>query len=189
MIFRILLFITHRRGNTDFAYGDTHLLQRLIDEGEGSHEQKERQRNSLREVVQFCMNKTDCRRAQILHYFGERTFTAANCHRTCDNCNRGVTAAVGDFTTEAKNIIGLVDSIQKDNVTLLHCVDVFRGSRAKNIVQKEHDKNAFFGQGKHLERGDVERLFQIMTNCCALKEKCITNGQGFTNAYMRVGIS
>jgi hypothetical protein len=32
-----------------------------------------------------------------------------------------------------------------------------------------------------MERGDVERLFQVLVVEQALRERCETNGQGFTN--------
>lgn len=56
---------------TRLVDGDTHLIQRLIESGEGTQAQKDRNRDNLRGVVQYCMNTTDCRRTQILQYFGE----------------------------------------------------------------------------------------------------------------------
>ena len=50
-----------------------------------SKDQKERQRNSLSEVLRFCINKTDCRRTQVLSFFGER-FDSSECRGGCDVC-------------------------------------------------------------------------------------------------------
>lgn len=37
-----------------------------------------------------------------------------------------------------------------------------------------------------MDRGDVERLFQRLTLEGALNEKCVTNGAGYTSAYLNV---
>ncbi|KAG9577596.1 ATP-dependent DNA helicase, partial [Aureobasidium melanogenum] len=51
---------------------DLFTLRKMIDENEsGSKEQKDRQHDMLRRVAQFCLNKTDCRRVQVLAYFAE----------------------------------------------------------------------------------------------------------------------
>jgi superfamily II DNA helicase RecQ len=49
-----------------YSYKDKKTIDFLIDQGEGSYDQKERQRNNLRQVIMFCENKIDCRRAQVL---------------------------------------------------------------------------------------------------------------------------
>lgn len=41
-------------------------LEKLIDKGDGNYDTKERQKNSLREVISFCENKVDCRRSLVL---------------------------------------------------------------------------------------------------------------------------
>lgn len=49
-----------------YSYQDKRTIDFLIDKGEGTEENKERQRNNLREVISFCDNKIDCRRKLIL---------------------------------------------------------------------------------------------------------------------------
>lgn len=49
-----------------YSYSDKKTIEFLIDRGEGNFDQKERQRNNLRQVIMFCENKVDCRRAQVL---------------------------------------------------------------------------------------------------------------------------
>ena len=49
--------------------------------------------DNLYRMVQYCENKTDCRRAQLLGYFGE-LFDKERCKEitqaVCDNCNSKV---------------------------------------------------------------------------------------------------
>ncbi len=169
-----------------YGYGDTASLKRMIKDGEGSWEQKERQMQMLRIVVQFCENKSDCRRVQVLAYFNEY-FDREKCNGDCDNCSSESTFESQDFTEYAKSAIKLVGRVQKQAVTLLHCVDVFRGSKNKKITELGHDQIEEHGLGADLERGDAERLFHRLLNEDALEEINRVNKSGFANQYIKLG--
>lgn len=169
-------------------YGRQDLLvfKRIIDDGEGSLEQKERQHQMLRNVVGFCENKSDCRRVQVLRYFDE-TFRREDCNGACDNCTSKSSFETQDYTDYAVAAIALVKRIEKDKVTLLHCVDVFRGGKGKKIVGRHHDKLPQHGACSHLERGDVERLFYRLLSEEALMEQNVVNKKsGFPSKYLYV---
>ncbi|PRQ70600.1 P-loop containing nucleoside triphosphate hydrolase protein [Rhodotorula toruloides] len=170
-----------------YAYADTNLIMRLIDEGDGTPEQKDHNRANLRRVVQYCMNETDCRRSQVLHYFGEQ-FPREQCHKTCDNCLAPKNVEHRDITDLAKDATQLVKAIQKDKgVTMLYAIDVFRGSKTQKIAGAGHDKLAHAGKGSSIDRGDCERLFQLLAAEQVLGERYERNGLGFTNAYVTLG--
>ncbi|KAH7039107.1 hypothetical protein B0J12DRAFT_702930 [Macrophomina phaseolina] len=169
-----------------YGYQDTTILKKMIKEGEGSRQQKERQYAMLRNVVQFCENKADCRRVQVLAYFNE-SFRAEDCDAECDNCNSTTTFEYRDFTDLAAEAVTLVQKIQTENVTLLHCSDVFRGASSKRIKDLGHDCLEEYGAGSGLERGDAERLFQRLISEGALQEKNHVNGKGFTSQYIKLG--
>lgn len=168
-----------------YGYQDTNALKRMIDEGEGSWEQKERQRQMLRNVVGFCENKSDCRRVQVLNYFNE-SFKREDCHGACDNCNQKCSFESRDFSELATAAISLVETTEQDRVTLLHCVDVIRGSKSKKISTLGHDSLAQYGVGSNIERGDIERLFYRLVSEDALKEHSKVNGAGFPSRYLEV---
>ena len=116
-----------------YSYADTKLLMRLIDEGDGTYEQKEHNRANLRRVVQFCMNKTDCRRTQVLAYFGEQ-FPKEQCHKTCDNCMSPKDVVMKDVGELASAAVRIVSAIERDKgVTMLYAIDVFRGSKIQKV--------------------------------------------------------
>jgi len=169
-----------------YGYGDTSSLKRMINDGDGSWEQKERQKQMLRNVVQFCENRSDCRRVQVLAYFNEH-FDRENCNNGCDNCNSASTFATQDFSEHARHAIGLVRKVQKDKVTLLHCVDVYRGARNKKMADAGHDHLDEFGIGADLERGEVERLFYRLLSEDALEEFNKVNTAGFATQYIKLG--
>ena len=169
-----------------YGYSDTTVLQKMIKDGDGSWEQKERQLQMLRNVVQFCENKSDCRRVQILAYFNEH-FDRGKCNAGCDNCKSGSVFESRDFTEYAGSAIKIVRQVQEQKVTLLHCVDIFRGSRSKKITELQHDEVDGHGAGSRLERGDAERLFHRLVSEEALTEVNKVNKFNFASQYVRVG--
>lgn len=91
----------------------------MIDKGEGSYEQKQTQRDNLREVIQYCENKIDCRRHMILRYFGER-FDRSQCNKTCDNCESQKHVTSTDMTEQAKSVLTL-STFASGNPILMIC--------------------------------------------------------------------
>ncbi|PWN24308.1 ATP-dependent DNA helicase [Microstroma glucosiphilum] len=180
-----------------FSYKDTGTIKRMIDDGDGTEDQKEQQHGNLRRVVQYCMNKSDCRRSQVLQYFGE-VFPSESCHHTCDNCCYSAAnhqqAVLQDLTVQARHAVELVKDLSrpagpvrggaKGGCTLLHYVDVFRGSQSKAIRTKNHHMHKRAGAGCSMNRGDVERLFQELTIRGVFNERSEINAAGFANAYL-----
>ena len=171
-----------------YGYRDTSALRRMIDEGEGSWEQKDRGRKMLRNMVQFCENRSDCRRVQILAYFNE-VFRRENCNHGCDNCNSNNTFDCRDVTTHAVSAVNLVKTLQHQKVTLLQCVDIFRGVKTKRIFQEDQTRIPEAGAGVDLDRGDAERLFYRLLSEEALVERNIMNKKsGFAVQYIYVSL-
>lgn len=170
-----------------YQYGDSRTLRKMIDDGEGSREQKQRLHDMLRSVIQFCENKADCRRAQVLGYFSE-SFDPAKCKGTCDNCRSDSTFVTKDLTEYAAMAIKLVNQVHEDNVTMHQCVDAFRGAKNAKIGSSGL-KEFGWGFGEHLERGDNERIFQYLLDAGALKEKSKTNKSGFATNYLHVSLT
>lgn len=96
--------------------------------------------NNLFRVVQYCENQTECRRAQMLQYFGETGFDSSQCRENratiCDNCSCSVEMVATDITMVVKLIIESVNSLihrgngdwkrPLEKLTLKHLVDVFK---------------------------------------------------------------
>ena len=171
-----------------YGYQDTSALKRMIDEGDGTWDQKERQRQMLRSVIQFCENRSDCRRVQVLNYFNE-SFDREDCKASCDNCNSNSTFELQDFSELATAAVAMVKKIEDDQVTLLHCVDVFRGSKTKKITDLRHSEVPEYGFGSDIDRGDVERIFYRLLSEDALSERNVMNKSGFANQYVHVSIT
>lgn len=169
-----------------YSFGDTSQLRRMIDDGDGSWEQKERQKQMLRNVVQFCENKSDCRRMQVLAYFNEH-FSPNECQRTCDNCTSNSTFETRDLTSHARDAIRIVQQLAASKIALGHCSDIYRGTGGKKMGDTGYDELDEFGKGKTLEREDVDRLFQRLVMEEALIEYQHKNKMGFPTQYVKLG--
>ena len=98
--------------------------------------------SNIYSVVQYCENQSECRRAQLLEYFGETGFERADCRENkmtiCDNCTTIGEMEEVDITQDAKIIVESVNTlIHRGNsnwrrplaqLTLNHLVDVFKVS-------------------------------------------------------------
>lgn len=170
-----------------YQFADTRMLRKMIDEGDGSREQKQRLHDMLRTVVQYCENKADCRRMQVLGYFSE-PFDPAHCNKTCDNCRSDASFVTKDLTDYAAMAFKLVSKVHNDNVTMHQCVDAFRGAKSAKIKKSGLEQYGW-GYGADLERGDNERIFQSLLESRALKEESIVNKVGFATNYLHVRLS
>jgi bloom syndrome protein len=168
-----------------YMYADCKILKKMVDEGDGSREQKQRQHDMLRNVIQFCENKSDCRRSQVLSYFSE-PFKREDCNGTCDNCRSDATFETKDLTEYAKAAVRLVDQVKDNSVTMHQCADAFRGAKGSKLKSASLDE---FGFGEDLERGDVDRLFQQLLEEQVLREDSKMNGAGFPVNYLKVRFS
>lgn len=170
-----------------YSYADSKVIMQLTDRDQNlTKEQRDRQKDNLREVLRFCSNKTDCRRSQVLAFFNE-TFDPKNCNQGCDVCSSRdqQQITVKDVTEDAVRVIKMMKAFQRDDkITILNAVDCFRGTNgnsAKGLGQNPH-----FACGKDWDRGEAERLVQNLLIERALDEFYSANGAGWTNSYIRV---
>uniref|UniRef100_A0A8C8ZD81 RecQ-like DNA helicase BLM n=1 Tax=Prolemur simus TaxID=1328070 RepID=A0A8C8ZD81_PROSS len=96
-----------------YTYHDVTRLKRLIlMEKDGNHHTKETHFNNLYSMVHYCENITECRRIQLLAYFGENGFNSNFCKKypdvSCDNCCKTKNYKTKDVTDDVKNIIRFV---------------------------------------------------------------------------------
>lgn len=187
---------------TFYSLSDIRTLQKMIQRDRNlDKENKLRQLDKLKEVMQYCDDKIHCRRNMVLSYFGE-TFDPKNCHNNCDNCSRkensqstltgentyhGIKQENKNITSIAKDIIDLVSLIQNERVTVSYCQDIMRGSKMSKIVRAGHDTLAQHGKGKEFNKLDMERIFFHLITLRILQEYSITNNMGFASNYVKVG--
>lgn len=165
-----------------FSHGDIYQLRKFIDESDGSHAQKERQKEMLNRVVMFCENKRDCRRSQLLHYFGE-SFSKDKCDKTCDNCKIGGVYETQDRTQYAQAVLQAVMFYTR--LTMIQCTDILRGSKRPD---KDGDPQPFHGIAKCLTKHEVNGIITSLFSEHALGEENKIGGGGIAIQYFIVNI-
>ncbi|PNY22659.1 ATP-dependent DNA helicase hus2/rqh1 [Tolypocladium capitatum] len=165
-----------------YGKGDIRVLKRLIADGEGNDEQKERQMVMLNRVTAFCDNKSDCRRTEILRYFGE-DFTPSQCHKLCDNCKAGLVFEQQDFSEYAISAIKVVQKQRR--LTANQCADILLGKRYPPHEQQNSEEQ--FGVARGLKKHEVVRVIDRLSAEKAFNEDNVVGNYGAAIQYLLIG--
>ncbi|AGO13005.1 AaceriAFL159Wp [[Ashbya] aceris (nom. inval.)] len=172
-----------------YSFRDVRNIQSMIQKDKNlDRENKEKHLTKLQQVMQYCENTTDCRRQLVLSYFNEQ-FCSQECAKNCDNCQNGsnIEYEERDVTGEALQITKLVQSVEGDKVTLIHCQDIYKGSKNAKVIQMCHDQSQYHGLGKRMSKSDIERIFFHLITSQILQEYSVLNGRGFASDYVKLG--
>lgn len=175
-----------------YNYSDMLRYRKMMDgDSSMSYDVKQVAMANLNRMVSYCENVTDCRRQQQLEYFAEH-FSRAQCLQNritaCDNCNKSDDYKSINATENCKAVARLIKEIcgGRSRFTLLHIVEVLKGSSIKKVMDNRHHENANYGCLKTWDKTDIQRLLHKMVVDQYLQEDLI-----FTNdipqAYVRLG--
>ncbi|MFN8443638.1 MAG: DNA helicase RecQ [Caldilineaceae bacterium] len=123
-----------------YSYSDVNTILFFIREGAESEQAGRTQR--LQKLVDW-VESNECRRRPLLDYFGE-AYTQENCGM-CDNCQRGKVEEI-DLTVAAQKFLSCVLRTG-EKFGMMHIINVLRGSRAKEVLSRNHDKLSTYGIG------------------------------------------
>ena len=128
-----------------FDNGDAEIINDFIDQGASS--EREGRLNRLQTLVSWATS-TECRRKELLDYFGEE-YETQNCGM-CDNCYNSEMEQV-DLTEPAQKFLS---GVYRTNEIFgeVYIVDVLRGSKRKKILDNDHDKIKTYGKGKEYSK-------------------------------------
>jgi bloom syndrome protein len=180
-----------------YSYGDIRKMENMINKQHDGREmdpaQRRRQTEMLKTVTRFCQNNADCRRKQVLQYFGE-AFDPKDCGGACDICSSEHSFHTVDLSSYAKAAVDLVFAIyaklgvdpgkvregfRKKAVTFNELVAIFNGKAPKALERAECKTLKQFNAGADLELPVIERVFAKLMAENALVEKNIP-GSGKT---------
>ncbi|XP_010142232.1 PREDICTED: Bloom syndrome protein [Buceros rhinoceros silvestris] len=182
-----------------YSYSDVTRLRRLIlMEKDGNCHTRQTHFNNLYSMVHYCENVVDCRRIQLLAYFGETDFNPTFCKDhpdvICDNCSRKKDYKSRNVTDEVKSIIRFVQehcgparrtngmrSAGSGRYTLNMMVDIFLGKTSAKI------QSGIFGKGAAYSRHNVERLFRKLVLDKILDEDLYITANDQAVAYVTLG--
>jgi ATP-dependent DNA helicase RecQ len=128
-----------------FSYGDVAKFERFIDEKTDEHERAVG-RAQLERMTRYAYSN-DCRRRDLLAYFGE-AWTTLNCG-ACDNCLEPRPAV--DVTIDAQKFLSCIERIRRANghsVGITHVIDVLIGAENEKIWRWNHERLTTYGIGK-----------------------------------------
>ncbi|KAH0788775.1 ATP-dependent DNA helicase, RecQ family protein [Histomonas meleagridis] len=150
----------------------------------------------LSSMTQYGIEKSICRRVNLLKYFGE-DFNPNDCHGMCDNClskieGRNNSINLIDVTQHAKNIASLVNNIKRRSAphpTVSYIVSVYTGSKSQKIVKAGDDKLPEHGMGtcfKGINQDIVHRIIRVLLEKEILEEGNRHSAHG-PIVYLRAG--
>ncbi|XP_037287386.1 Bloom syndrome helicase [Rhipicephalus microplus] len=176
-----------------YNYHDMHRIRSMIDKDSMANAAaKQTHIANLWHMVNFCENRTDCRRAQVLHYFGEnfdRQFCKQNRRFACDNCLAETRWVMMDVTDDAREVARCVQDLnaKRVNITVNQLVDIFKGAMNKKMKEQKLDALPLHGRGKAYQRNDANRLVRRLVLDGYLKEEITMNYLEMAMSYLRPG--
>lgn len=138
-----------------FSYSDTQKIRYFINQKEG--EEKKVAEQHLQSLLKY-LEASGCRRKPLMKYFGE-TYPNDECGM-CDNC-LSVDADVEDLTIPSQKFLSCIvrtDETFGGN----HIADVLRGSKAKKVLEKNHDELSTYGIGMEWSKDQWVQLSRML---------------------------
>jgi ATP-dependent DNA helicase RecQ len=134
------------------AYGLADVVQqrKLIDSSEGDGVHRRRLTTHLDAMLALC-ETVECRRAQLLAYFGEQAGACGN----CDTCLSPPEA--WDGTIAAQKVLSTVfrlDRERRQRFGAGQVIDILLGRETPKVVQFAHESLTVFGVGTELGEGE-----------------------------------
>lgn len=168
---------------------------------ESDRETKKLHIDNLYSVVSYCENRIECRRVQMLMYFGECDYNPDECRRNqmtvCDNCASDEIFEIKNLVSHVTNIVNTVKTLVHNNnplnnkninkITMCHLIDIYKGSQLAKIIQANHDRCELFGLGKLIHRNDAERLFKVLVMKRVLAEELHVGTHENIIVYIKLG--
>ncbi len=130
------------------AYGlqDVVLLRKMIDTSEGDDAHRRRLAAHLDAMLALC-ETIECRRGQLLGYFGEQAGACGN----CDTCLTPPEA--WDGTIAAQKLLSAVFRLARERNQKFgagQVIDILLGKKTPKVIQHGHDSLTVFGVGTEL---------------------------------------
>ena len=135
------------------AYGLADVVQqrRLIDTSEGDAAHRRRLSLHLDAMLALC-ETVECRRSQLLAYFGQ------DGHGPCGNCDTCLEPPTTvDGTVAAQKLLSTVVRLDREHGRRYgagHLIDILLGKATPRVTQHGHDRLSTFGIGTELGEGE-----------------------------------
>ena len=137
-----------------FGLSDIQMRRRFIDQEDGGDERRRREHKRLDALVAYC-EAPECRRQNLLYYFGEQSEPCGNCDVCLDPVH------LVDGTREALWVIDAVTSTG-ERFGAAHIADLLCGKTNDKAEQLKHTLRPCFGIGKEHSRQYWQSMIRQM---------------------------
>ncbi len=141
-----------------YGLADVVLQRKLIDTSEGDAAHRRRMSQHLDAMLALC-ETVECRRSQLLNYFGEPAGSCGN----CDTCLSP--AQTWDGTIAAQKLLSAVVRLQRERRQRYgagQVIDILLGRKTPKVLENDHASLSVFGIGGELResewRGVIRQL-------------------------------
>jgi ATP-dependent DNA helicase RecQ len=138
-----------------YSYSDKQKIQYFINQKEGK--EKKVAEEHLDSLIRF-LEYDKCRRIPLLNYFGE-DFGKEECGM-CDNCLRHK-GDLQDYTVQAQKFLSCIARTD-ERFGAHHIADVLRGSKAKKVLDMNHNELTTYGIGKDWSKNQWIQLSRLL---------------------------
>ncbi len=146
-----------------YSHSDRQKINYFINQKEG--EEKKVAKKHLEDLIDYLLTD-ECRRIPLMDYFGE-TYGNENCGM-CDNCI-SMKDEMEDLTVAAQKFLScIVRTDERYGAT--HITDILRGSKAKKVLENNHDKLSTYGIGKEFSKDQWVQLSRLLVRKDYLKK-------------------
>jgi ATP-dependent DNA helicase RecQ len=135
-----------------YGLGDVVQQRRMIEGSEASEAYKRLSTAKLNALLGLC-ESAQCRRVQLLAYFGE---AARNCGN-CDNCL--APPQTWDATVAARQALSAIYRTEQ-RFGAVHLIDVLRGKDSERIRSWDHHRLGVFGLGEKISETEWRNVFR-----------------------------
>jgi ATP-dependent DNA helicase RecQ len=112
----------------------------------------------IEQMFAFC-NSTECRRIELLHYFGEKYE-----HEKCDSCDTCLDEVEKiDGTIIAQKILSCVYRL-RENFGTQYVIDVLRGSKNERLLFNKHDLISTYNLMPEYSKLDIKQYIMSLIN-------------------------
>lgn len=188
--------------------------------GHFNHQATQRKIDQLYTCLRYCEDTFECRRTLQLQFFGEQ-FQSNLCNKSqyiiamvyllslllttpilhlpsflsssaCDNCRAGNIVDKRNMTSEAREILGLLSSLETQKngrgITLVMLSELWRGTKAKSHTKfLNTDTLVGYAKGSKRTKQEIDAIAHAMVFEGIIEEIPETTGAGFAADYVRPG--
>lgn len=138
-----------------YSYSDKQKIQYFINKKEG--DEKKIAEKHLQSLIDY-LEYNQCRRKPLLTYFGE-SYEIEECGM-CDNCLK-YKDNEQDYTEQAQKFLSCIARTH-ERFGAYHIADILRESKAKKILQNDHDKLSTYGIGMEWSKNQWIQLSRLL---------------------------